>query len=437
MSSEKKHSVVILGAGFGGIAAARTLAQSFADLKVTVIDRSAFHVFTPLLYEAATGFVEHENIGTAKLLHTGVTVDCASLFAPWGVDFVHDSVTDVDWDRREVRLAALPPIHFDDLIIAFGAEVNFYGIEGMKEHALVLKTVHDADRLRQHVHDLLHMKETGKRQAFNIVIGGGGATGIELACELTMFLRKHMAKGHLGGSDFHVTVVEASPQILGAMGKTLSAFARERLRTLGIHLYLDTAVQKVEQNRVTLAPRACKPGETIDQLLCDFRHEGAKVIDADMMVWCGGIRGSSSLEMLGVPLDERGKRIVVGSTLEVPGHTGVYVVGDSALLIDPSTKQPVPWLAQAAIAMGETAARSVLSRLEGGGAVMFRFRTFPAVVPLGGKDAVAMLGSRHYTGPFAWFLHEAAALRYFMRILPFFTALTLWWRGVVIYTQND
>lgn len=437
MSSEKKHSVVILGAGFGGIAAARTLAQSCADLKVTVIDRSAFHVFTPLLYEAATGFVEHENIGTAKLLHTGVTVDCASLFAPWGVDFVNDSVTGVDWDRREVHLAAMPPVHFDDLLIAFGAEVNFYGIEGMKEHSLVLKTVHDADRLRQHVHDLLHMKETGKRETFNIVIGGGGATGIELACELTMFLRKHMAKGHLKVGDFHITVVEASPQILGVMGKTLSAFARERLRNLGIHLHLDTAVQKVEQGRVTLAPRACKPGETIDQLLCDFRHEGLRVIDADMVVWCGGIRGSASLEMLGVPLDQRGKRIEVGATLEVAGRQGVYVAGDSALLIDPSTKQPVPWLAQAAIAMGETAANSVLARMQGGEAVAFRFPKFPAVVPLGGKNAVAMFAGRHYTGWIAWALHEAATLQYFLGILPFFTALTLWWRGVVIYTRND
>ncbi len=438
MPAASPRSVVILGAGFGGIAAARTLAALRRDgMRVTVIDRSQFHVFTPLLYEAATGFVEHENLGTAKLLHTGVTVDCSSMFAPWGVDFVHDAVVGVDWDRREVRLKAMAPVRFDDLIVAFGAEVNFFGIEGMKEHALILKTVRDADRLRQRVHDFLHMKEMGKRDTFNIVIGGGGATGIELACELTMFLRKHMAKGHLKVGDFHITVIEASPRVLGMMGPELSDFARERLMRLGIHLQLDTAIKKVEHGHVTLAPRACKPGETIDQLLCDFRNEGSKMIDADLVVWCGGIRGSSSLESLGLALDARGSRVEVGATLEAAGRQGVYVIGDSALLIDPKSKQPVPWLAQSAILMGTTVANSIVSRRKGGEAVAFLFPKFPSVVPLGGKYAVAIVGGFRFKGMSAWLLHEVSTLRYFLSILPFWTAIRLWWQGTMLYMGND
>ncbi len=436
--STKKHSVVILGAGFGGIAAARTIAAAHRDgVQVTVIDRSSVHVFTPLLYEAASGFVEHENLGTAKLLHTGVTVDCASLFSQWGVDFVHDHVVGIDWERREVQLGVMSPVRFDDLIVALGAEVNYFGIEGMKEHALILKTVHDADRVRQRVHDMLHMKEMGKRETLNIVIGGGGATGIELACELTMLLRKHMVKGHLKVGDFHITVVEASPRVLGAMGAELSDFARERLMRLGVHLHLDSAVKKVALGHVTIVPRACKPGETTDQLLCDFQKEGEKVLDADLVLWCGGIRGSSSLEALGLSLDARGFRVEVGPTLEAPNKQNVYVIGDSALLIDPSTKQPVPWLAQAAIAMGETSGKSVLSRVSGGDAVAFRFPKFPAVVPLGGKYAVATAFGRKFKGSVAWFLHEAATLMYFLGILPPWTAVRLWWRGTVLYTRND
>lgn len=436
--AEKTRSVVVLGAGFGGIAAAHALAASKArGVKVTVIDRYPYHTFTPLLYEAATGFVEHENVGSAKLLHTGVTVNCSGLFAPWGVDFVQDEVVGVDWENRSVQLRSASNVPFDDLIVAFGSEINYFGIPGMREHALVLKTVRDADRLRQRVHDLLHVMETGKRRTFSILIGGGGATGIELACELTMFLRKHMAKGHLKVGDFHITVVEATPRILGAMGKDLSDFARERLMKLGIHLFLDTAVKQVEYGRVTLAPRACKPGETVDQLLCDFRHDGSKIMDADVVVWCGGIRGSSTLERLGLPLDPRGKRVEVGATLEAPGKTGVYVIGDSAFLMDPGAKQPVPYLAQAAMVQGKTAAASILSRRSGGAAVKYAFPKYPAVVPLGGKYAAATAFGRKFKGLSGWLLHETAALRYFLGILPFFTAVSLWWRGTVLYSQND
>ncbi|MEY4723158.1 MAG: hypothetical protein RLZZ324_671, partial [Candidatus Parcubacteria bacterium] len=165
----QKH-VVILGAGFGGIATAHALARACMSgaIKVTIIDRSRFHVFTPLLYEAATGFVEHENLGTAKLLESGVNLDIASLVAPWGADFLCDEVTGHDAAAREVTLASGARVPYDKLVVALGAEINFFGIPGLKENAVVLKNVHDADRLRQRVHDVLHMKEMGKHRMLRV-----------------------------------------------------------------------------------------------------------------------------------------------------------------------------------------------------------------------------------------------------------------------------
>jgi len=436
---QNKRSVVILGAGFGGIAAAKALAADSraGNCQVTVIDRSPVHLFTPLLYEAATGFVEHENVGTSKLLRSGIVMDCADLLVRWQADFLVGEIDGLDWEKRQVILRNAEPVHFDDVIVALGAEVNFFGIPGLKENSLVLKTAHDADRLRQRVHDFLHMKESGKRETLNIIIGGGGATGVELASELTMLLRRHVVKGHLKPTDYHITLVEASSRILAAMPPAVSKTALERLKSLGVHVKLDSALKEAMPKSVTLIPRACKPGETVDQLLCDFKLEGSKSMPADIVLWCGGIRGSSSLERLNVPLDERGKRVPVEATLEITGREGGYAIGDSALLMDPRTKNPVPWLAQAAMVQGQVAGRRISAKINGTSAPQYSFPIYPVVVPLGGKHASAIAFGHSYTGFLGWLVHEAATLGYFMNVLSPIAAIRYWWNGVKMYAGND
>lgn len=441
MPTSAKPSVVILGAGFGGASAAHGLAGSVAAGKcsVTVIDRNSSHLFTPLLYEAATGFVEHENLGSSKLLNAGVTVGTAAMLEPWGADFTCGEVEGIDWDARRVLLRDAEPVSFDHLVIALGAETNFFGIAGLREHAYTLKSVRDADRLRQRIHDVLHNLEQGKDAdgKLNILIGGGGATGVELAAEVTFFLRRHLMKGHLKADDFSITLVEAQQRLLAALPPALSAKALERLKELGVKVYLDSAVKEVTLNQVTLVPRACKPGETVDQLVCDFRHEGQKIMNPDIVVWTGGIRGSSALERLGLPLDQRGKRIEVGPSLEVPGQKDVYAVGDSILLMDPAKKQPVPWLAQAAMKQGKVVAETIAARLSGGKDAAYGFPEYPVIVPLGAKFAIAIVGKVTLVGFWGWMLKEVANLRYFLSILPLGSALRKWWHGALMYTKND
>lgn len=441
MPTPAKPSVVILGAGFGGAACARGLASSVAagKCRVTVIDRNESHLFTPLLYEAATGFVEHENLGSSKLLAAGVTVRTADMLEPWGADFVGGTVEGVDWDAKRVLLRGAEPVAFDTLVVALGAETNFFGIQGLKEHAYTLKSIRDADRLRQRIHDVLHKLEMGKDEdgKLNILIGGGGATGVELAAEVTYFLRRHLMKGHLKATDFSITLVEAQNRLLAALRPELSAKALERLRSLGVKVYLDSAVKEVNMTSVTLVPRACKPGETVDQLVCDFRHEGQKIMNPDIVVWTGGIRGCMALEALGLPLDQRGKRIEVGPTFEVPGRKDVFAIGDSVLLMDPKKKQPVPWLAQAAMKHGQVAAKTIAARLDGGKDAAYDFPEYPVIVPLGAKYAIAIVGSMTLVGFWGWMLKEAANLRYFLSILPLVQAVRKWWHGALMYTRND
>ena len=187
----------------------------------------------------------------------------------------------------------------------------------------------------------------------------------------------------------------------------------------------------------TLVPRACKPGETVDQLLCDFRREGSKMIVADLIIWTGGIRGSATLEKIGIPLDQRGKRIEVGPTLEVSGKKNVFAIGDSVLLMDPKTKQPVPWLAQAAMKHGIVAAKTILARLSGGREAVYDFPVYPVIVPLGGKCAIAKIGRLTLFGAKGWLIKEVANLRYFLSILPLPVAVKKWWHGALMYSKND
>jgi NADH dehydrogenase len=267
---------------------------------------------------------------------------------------------------------------------------------------------------------------------------------VELAAELTMFLRRHVMKGHLLPTEFDITLVEASPRLIGAMPVEVSHGARERLRSLGIRVHLDSTIKEVRMGGVTLAPRTCKPGETPDQLLCDFTSEGERRMESDLVIWCGGIRGSSSLEPLGFTLDARGKRIEVPASLEVPGLSGVYAIGDSALCMNPATKMPVPWLAQAAMAMGRTVAARIAAEIgsdastaENAALPVYAFPVFPVVVPLGGKYCAAVAFGRTFMGFSGWCIHELATLRYFITVMPMLRGIAYWWRGARMYAVND
>lgn len=439
MAEQHSCSLVVLGAGFGGLALVRDLKKSgvCGSRRVTVIDRADQHLFTPLLYEVATGFVEHENIGSAKLLGTGVTVGNVWLFARYGANFVRGTVTGIDWEKREVLLHEQESIAFTHLVIALGAEPNYFGIPGLKEHSYTLKTVRDADLLRQRLHDMLHKKEAGKRAHLDIVIGGAGPTGVELAAEMTMFLRQHMVKGHIAPEDFTIHLVEAQSRILAALPSDASSYALERLRNLGVKVHLDSAVKEVGLHKVTLVPRACKPGETPDALQCDFTKQGSMTIDTDMVVWTGGIRGSEALESLGIPLDPRGHRIEIGTDFGVIGKEDVYAIGDATVMMNPDTKLPVPWLAQAAIDQAGTLARILVSRFLGTSKPEYRFKAFAVAVPLGGKCAYVRIGGMIFRGRMGWVLKELSILRYFLSILPPLVAVNHWYTGAKMYSGND
>lgn len=434
------RSIVILGAGFAGVSAAKTIGRRLGkdpNVRITVIDRQPLHLFTPLLYELATAFMEHQNIGTAQLIRSGITASSTSVLARWGVDFLQAEVVGGDLANKHIHLSTGISMRYDTLIVAVGSETNYFGIPGMQERALPLKTTQDAERLRRRVHELLHRREKGRIPRFTVAIGGAGAAGVELASEMTMLLRQHLMKGHLQPGDFTISLIEGRERVLPVMDPRVSAIAFERLQRLGVTIYLDAIVKQVVDGKLTIAPRPLKEGETAASLRTDFRGKETIDIDADILVWTGGVKGHPVMEKLGLPLDERGKRVPVGPSLEVEGRKDVFVLGDAALLMDPSTKLPVPWLAQAAMEHGRVVGTTVVNRLVGKPDAPYRFHGYPMIVTVGAKFAIFQVGKTVANGVIGWFLRAAADLRYFMGILSPIQAFRVWWNGIKIYTQND
>lgn len=431
----RRHRVVILGAGFAGLAAAKDLSRA-DEVSVVVIDRSPTHTYHPYLYEVATGLMHGRDLVGAAALTRGVSFDYEYLLRGWHVGFAHNGVSAVDFSRKVVTTDDDETYPFDTLIVAFGFDTDFFDIPGLADRSMRMNTLPDALALRERLMNFVAKKRLGKEVALRVLIGGGGATGVETAAELAHFFQHRQRMGELHSGDWNVRLVEASPRLLSMLPPHLSGHALRRLEKLGVKVMLDTCIKRVEDHHVILAPRPLKPGETTDGLLCEFRAEAERAFEADVLVWCGGVRGSASTKLLGLPLDRK-DRLAVDQTLRVPGTNGVYAVGDCASLVNPVDGKPVPGLAQSAIEMGHVAATNILRTLRNQKLFPFPFHPYPTVIPLGGKNALAHLGYIHPRGVLGWSVRQAATVLYYVTILPFFNSVFTFIRAVFSYTRND
>lgn len=431
----RRQKVVVLGAGFAGLAAAKRLCRR-PEVEVTVVDKNAAHTYHPLLYEVATGLTHGRDMLGEAALSRGVSFSYERVLRRWGCGFVRAEVAGVDLGRRMVRCADGDEMPFDWLIVAFGFETDHFGIPNLAERSFRLGSLEDALGIRRRVLDFLDHKKRGKEVALRILVGGGGATGVETAAELANFFQARQRAHELHSGDWSIRLVEASPRLLSMLPPEQSGHVLGRLEKLGVKVMLDTCIKRIDDHHVILAPRPLKPGESPDVLLCEFRAEAERAFEAEVVVWCGGIRGSAATAMLGLPLDRKG-RLAVDPTLAVSGATRVLAVGDCATLTDPESGRPVPNLAQSAIEMGHLAADNVLRASRGEPPRSFRFHPYPTVIPLGGKHALAHFGGWHVWGFAGWLVRLAATLRYWLSILPVGDALMTFFRSTMSYTSND
>ncbi|KLD64258.1 NAD(P)/FAD-dependent oxidoreductase [Dyella japonica] len=376
-SSDPRPHVVILGGGFGGLAAARELAD--ANVRVTLIDRRNHHLFQPLLYQVATAGLSAPSI--AAPLRQILQKDKH-------VTVLMDEALDVDLDRRIVHLAQ-GELPYDALIVATGATHAYFGHDEWERYAPGLKTLEDAFTIRRRVLIAFERAEReedpAKRQAWlNFVVVGGGATGVELAGTLAEIAR-HTLPREFRRADprmANVLLVEAGPKLLPAFAPDLTEKARRQLEKLGVEVRLNTSVTAIDEHGVML---------------------GDTPYPARTVLWAAGVAASPLGARLGAPVDRAG-RVLVEADLSLPGHPDVFVIGDLASVTQADGK-PVPGVAPAAKQMGHHAAATLKARWRGETATKpFRYRDDGSLATIGRMAAVAQFGRVKLSGLLAWWV---------------------------------
>lgn len=376
-SPTQRERVVIVGAGFGGLAVARELAGE--PLDVTIVDRHNFHTFQPLLYQVAT----------AGLNSADVALPVRGLFqGQRNVGFRHGAVTAVDWDRRAVTLDNGAELGFEYLVIATGAATNTFGIPGAAEYGFPLYTLDDAVRLRNHVLEQFEAADANPSKLaaglLTFVVVGGGPTGVEVAGALTELFDHVLAKDYdrLDVGRSRVVLVEMAPSLLASFRPASQRHALESLRGRSVEVRLDTAVTEVTPAAVTLA--------------------GGETIACRTLVWAAGIQANPLAATLGVPTGAAG-RVTVGPDLAIPGRPGAYAIGDIADIAD-ARHGPLPQLAPVALQSGRHVARQIVRGRSGAAPRAFRYRDKGTMATIGRRAAVAELpGGISLRGTPAWF----------------------------------
>lgn len=361
----RRERVVIIGVGFGGMTAAKVLEGE--DVDVVVIDRNNYHTFLPLLYQVAT----------SGLNPADVAYPARGLFRRQRrVNFRQGTVIGVDWEAKQVLLQAEDPVDFDHLIIAGGATANYFGVPGAEEHAYPLYSMSDALAVRNLLlglfeaadarHDLI---DAG---VLNIVVVGGGATGIECAGAIAELIE------HVLSDDFHdldvrrsrVLLVEQGPALLPPFAAESQRYAETELRRKGVEVRTNTAVKEVGADYVLLG-------------------EEGDYVPTRMVIWAAGNKAASFASDLGVG-QGRGGRIVTNPDCSIPGKENAYAVGDIAAIPD-GHDGFLPGLAQVAIQSGRHAAKQIMRTQAGKKHTRLKYFDKGMMATIGRRAAVAEL----------------------------------------------
>jgi NADH:ubiquinone reductase (H+-translocating) len=374
MVQNSNPRVVIVGSGFGGLLAARTLAHD--PVQITLVDRQNFHTFQPLLYQVATaGLSPGEIAAPIRWI----------LRDRRNVEVLMAEVQDFDLARRVVKLSD-GELGYDYLIVAAGASHAYFGHDEWEPFAPGLKTIEDALEIRRRVLLAFELAErqaaSGKEQVqLNFVVVGGGPTGVELAGTLSEIARRALAKEFrtIDPQKTRIVLLEGGPRVLPAYPEDLSRSAEQQLQRLGVEVDTSALVTQVTAGSV---------------------HMGETRLPAAVILCAAGVAASPLGRKLGAPVDRAG-RVLVNPDLSLPGHPEVFVIGDLAALKDENGKW-LPGVAPVAMHEGKATAHNIAAELKGEPRKNFHYFNKGNLATIGRAAAVAEFGKIHISGFLAW-----------------------------------
>lgn len=425
MREKSVRTILVLGAGFGGLRAATRIAKKLRRLdlldryEVVLVDRNDYHTYTPTLYEIATTAKETAD---AIKLKSIVAFPISELIADLPIRFVKAEVEQLDLHDGDVHLSNGPKLGFDCLVFALGSETNFFDIPGLKERALDLKTFEGALKIRNAL-----SRQPAESAPLRVVIGGGGSTGVELGAEILKWACDTRDRKICTAT---VVIIDESPTILGGFDPRVIQAIERRLKKLGAKILTGETIESVRPKSVRL--------------------KGGRDIPYDVLVWAGGVKASHAVTAMPLKLEKRG-RIEVGETLEclpetpdLKLHGEIYGLGDAICFYDPATKRPMPGVARAALIQADIVAHNIIEDIKAAEGIsrtmhhkVYRPMNYPYIIPVGSKYAVVKFGPVVIKGFMGWILKGLVELYYLKSIMPLGQALRTWLTGLKIFIQND
>src|SRR5215208_2584063 len=404
----KRHRVVIVGAGFGGLETTFRLAG--APVSITLVDRRNHHLFQPLLYQVATASLATSEIAWPIRYLVRGRPEVTTLFA---------TVNGVDAQAKCVLLDESDALPYDTLVLATGARHAYFGHDEWEPFAPGLKTLEDATTLRRRI---LVAFERAERETdpvrraalLTFVIIGAGPTGVEMAGTIAD-LAKDTLPPDFRNIDTHktrVVLIEAGPRVLPSFPEDLSAYAQRSLEEIGVEVVL---------------------GQPVTECAIDGVVYGGNKLEARTIVWAAGVRASRAAEWLNAPAD-RAYRLKVEPDLTVPGHPDIFAVGDTVTIAGPDGN-PVPGIAPAAKQEGRYVAKVIKARLGGSMPGPFRYKHAGSLAQIGKRKAIIDFGRIKLRGTIAWWIWGIAHI-YFLIGLRHRLSVTLSWLWVYVRDQR-
>jgi NADH dehydrogenase len=365
-----KPKVVILGGGFGGLAAARALYKS---AEVTVVDRHNFQTFLPLLYQ----------VSTAGLAADHVAYPIRGALRKTDIKFRMGSPISVDHKNNEVKLDSSEVLKFDHLIVALGSVTADFGIPGVNEHTLGMKTVHEALTIRAEImrrfEDLCRFEDDTK---LSISVIGGGPTGVEMAGAIAELIRGPLKSDQAdAAAHIQVSLIEAGPRLLPPFAPSLSERTKKDLEKLGVKVLLNTAVKAIEHRKIIL--------------------KDDSVINSEITIWAAGVKGSDAMAQLSLPTN--GNRVAVEPTMQVSNYPNIWALGDIAGALGKDGR-PLPMVAPVAIQQGKFIAKQIARLVANKPLTEFKYLDKGSMATIGRNKAIVQVRGVKIAGPIAWLI---------------------------------